>query len=522
MPATTNPELLITPLAKNAEKNVIPETTGATTGLFSQDLGFQEINSTPLTAGGKAPDRKDFNGAFFLLGGVAFYAQKGWTFHYDASQDYYLGCVVIDSADGNRYECIADMAAGTVAPHDDTDGDYWRRYTLGDGEAVGVIKQFAGNGDIPSGYLLCDGSAVSRTMFPDLFSAIGTTYGAGDGSTTFNVPDYNTAQRFAQGGTVAGVEKSAGLPNITGNSDTRIATASKSGGALGSGALNINADELGRYDGTSGTSHSYGAMSFDASRSNPIYGASDTVQPPALTTRYIIKAFDGQTADSALIDITQYAQELAGKANITGSNMVYHKDVITTSGTYTAPVTGLYKITVKGGGGGGAGGGYDTSTSYGGSGGGEGGTTIAYEFISSGESVDVIVGAGGTGGAGRTTMVGIEGANGGTTSVTVNGNTHNGVGGEGGGRAGNISGGAGTIPGAPGGGPIRGTVDFSVAGGVGGGNGGGKPIPNSYGTDGVNGGGGAGGGARKASSLVGKGGNGGNGYVWFEYYTPGA
>jgi prepilin-type N-terminal cleavage/methylation domain-containing protein len=41
----------------------------------------------------------------------------------------------------------------------------------------------------PSGYLLEDGSAVSRTTYSDLFAAIGTSYGAGDGSTTFNVPD---------------------------------------------------------------------------------------------------------------------------------------------------------------------------------------------------------------------------------------------------------------------------------------------------------------------------------------------
>ena len=149
MPATTNPELLITPLAKNAEKNVIPETTGATTGLFSQDLGFQEINSTPLTAGGKAPDRKDFNGVFNLLGGVSFYAQKGWTFHYDATQDYYLGCLVIDPADGKRYECIADMPAGTIAPHSDTGNTYWRRFTLGDGAHVGDIKAIAYNGECP-------------------------------------------------------------------------------------------------------------------------------------------------------------------------------------------------------------------------------------------------------------------------------------------------------------------------------------------------------------------------------------
>jgi len=42
----------------------------------------------------------------------------------------------------------------------------------------------------PTGYLLSDGSAVSRATFSDLFALIGTTFGAGDGSTTFNLPDY--------------------------------------------------------------------------------------------------------------------------------------------------------------------------------------------------------------------------------------------------------------------------------------------------------------------------------------------
>lgn len=46
-----------------------------------------------------------------------------------------------------------------------------------------------GRSTAPSGYLLCDGSAVSRTTYSDLFTAIGTGYGSGNGSTTFNVPD---------------------------------------------------------------------------------------------------------------------------------------------------------------------------------------------------------------------------------------------------------------------------------------------------------------------------------------------
>jgi microcystin-dependent protein len=54
-------------------------------------------------------------------------------------------------------------------------------------EKPGMIKPFAGT-TVPTGYLLCDGSAVSRTTYANLFSAIGTTYGSGDGSTTFNLP----------------------------------------------------------------------------------------------------------------------------------------------------------------------------------------------------------------------------------------------------------------------------------------------------------------------------------------------
>jgi len=54
--------------------------------------------------------------------------------------------------------------------------------------AAGLIYPYAGS-TAPTGYLMCDGSAVSRITYADLFEAIGTTYGAGDGSTTFNVPD---------------------------------------------------------------------------------------------------------------------------------------------------------------------------------------------------------------------------------------------------------------------------------------------------------------------------------------------
>lgn len=53
---------------------------------------------------------------------------------------------------------------------------------------VGMIADFAGS-TAPTGWLLCDGSAVSRTDYAGLYSVVGIIYGAGDGSTTFNLPD---------------------------------------------------------------------------------------------------------------------------------------------------------------------------------------------------------------------------------------------------------------------------------------------------------------------------------------------
>lgn len=52
----------------------------------------------------------------------------------------------------------------------------------------GTVSAFAGS-TAPTGYLMCNGQAVSRTTYSRLFAAIGTTWGSGDGSTTFNVPD---------------------------------------------------------------------------------------------------------------------------------------------------------------------------------------------------------------------------------------------------------------------------------------------------------------------------------------------
>lgn len=67
----------------------------------------------------------------------------------------------------------------------------------------GTMWNYAGD-TAPTGWLFCDGSAISRTTYADLFAVIGTTYGVGDGSTTFNLPD-------SRGRALIGVGTGSGL-----------------------------------------------------------------------------------------------------------------------------------------------------------------------------------------------------------------------------------------------------------------------------------------------------------------------
>lgn len=91
-----------------------------------------------------------------------------------------------------------------------------RRYMV----PPGTVMQYAGS-SVPSGWLDCDGSAVSRTTYAALFSAIGITWGPGDGSTTFNVPDL-------RGRAAIGVGTGSGLTNrvlgVNGGSETQALT----------------------------------------------------------------------------------------------------------------------------------------------------------------------------------------------------------------------------------------------------------------------------------------------------------
>lgn len=93
------------------------------------------------------------------------------------------------SGDGSTTFNVPSVAATT--------GKYFIRYTTSVGTVtttslatspVGTMFHWPTSSSYPTGFLACDGSAVSRTSYADLFALIGTTYGIGDGSTTFNLP----------------------------------------------------------------------------------------------------------------------------------------------------------------------------------------------------------------------------------------------------------------------------------------------------------------------------------------------
>jgi len=79
---------------------------------------------------------------------------------------------------------------------------------------VGAIKPWTKT-TAPDGYLLCDGSAVSRTTYADLFAVISTTYGVGDGSTTFNVPQLQGKMPQGYDGNTYNLAGTGGANTIT-------------------------------------------------------------------------------------------------------------------------------------------------------------------------------------------------------------------------------------------------------------------------------------------------------------------
>lgn len=146
---------------------------------------------------------------------------------------------------------------------------------------TGAICFFATTA-IPTGWLLCNGSNVSRTEYAALFAAIGTKFGAGDGKTTFTLP--NLDDRFIEGTTdtaKVGQYLEAGLPNITGQSTATHIFNQYRGQAGTSGAITMT-DTGGINLSSGGGQQGFYQLSFNASNSNAMYGNTPVVQPASL------------------------------------------------------------------------------------------------------------------------------------------------------------------------------------------------------------------------------------------------
>lgn len=136
------------------------------------------------------------------------------------------------------------------------DGEKWNVYIVTgvvDTTPVGSLQIYAGS-TAPTGWLLSFGQALSRTAYAGLFTAIGTTYGVGDGSTTFNLPDLrgrvpagldnmggSAASRLTAGG--AGITGT--LLGAVGGTETHTLTSAQSGSPAHQHANTLNNNTVG-------------------------------------------------------------------------------------------------------------------------------------------------------------------------------------------------------------------------------------------------------------------------------------
>ena len=168
----------------------------------------------------------------------------------------------------------------------------------GDTLPIGTIVPF-GSDTFPENWLLCDGSAVSRTTYQDLFNIIGTTYGAGDGFTTFNLPDLR------------------GRVSVGKSSDTEFDTLGETGGekkhTLTIDEMPSHTHELYAAAGGSTQFSAYaskdngntGAGEISGYSSVPKYKGNNqphNILQPYIVTNYIIKAYQTAGIVSNVID----------------------------------------------------------------------------------------------------------------------------------------------------------------------------------------------------------------------------
>jgi phage-related tail fiber protein len=148
---------------------------------------FQGGWENAIDSGQKLPTLQEMNGLFYLITSqLAYIFQEGMS-EYNSSTTYYTNSIVKQAGSTRLYKSLTDNNTGNLLT-DNTNWSFLIDLNSIPTVPTGHIDYFAMS-TAPNGYLKANGAAVSRTTYSSLFSVIGTTFGSGDGSTTFNLPD---------------------------------------------------------------------------------------------------------------------------------------------------------------------------------------------------------------------------------------------------------------------------------------------------------------------------------------------
>lgn len=186
------PNKIPMPFSTNGDMREIPTEQGDLIGRASWSTGFGTEFSQRLPPNGKGSpvSRLDFNAILNAISQIAYFVQSGGIFQYDDSLEYQANRSLV-FYDGQLYFCIKDNGPSNTIVAPGSNASVWQPllvFAQSKYPTVGNIIYRASN-KIPANLCICNGSEISREQYSELFADIGTTFGEGDGSTTFNLPD---------------------------------------------------------------------------------------------------------------------------------------------------------------------------------------------------------------------------------------------------------------------------------------------------------------------------------------------
>lgn len=204
------------------------------------------------------------------------------------------GYYVTADFDGDALVWFEAFDGPVVMEFDNDEIEITPRLTLDDREGneveTGTIVAFGGTA-APPGWLLCNGSAISRSTFAALFAVLGTAFGAGNGSTTFNLPDLR--QRFPLGQAAAGTGSTLGATGGAIDHDHGLATASSHAQiTLASNAARVARKTVPSYNDTVTFTATGGATATTANAQTTaaaLAGDTDVENPPYQVVNFIVK-----------------------------------------------------------------------------------------------------------------------------------------------------------------------------------------------------------------------------------------